>query len=82
MSQNTKARSFCAVIISFILILTAYTPAQAAYVGKSYISSAGACVMDYDTGEVLYEFAGYTARVPASMTKIMTLYCVYEALEK
>lgn len=82
MSQNTKARSFCAVIISFILILTAYTPAQAAYAGKSYISSAGACVMDYDTGEVLYELAGYTARVPASMTKIMTLYCVYEALEK
>lgn len=54
---------------------------NAAYVGGDYISSAGACVMDYDTGEILYEYNGNTTRVPASMTKIMNMYCVYEALK-
>lgn len=53
----------------------------AAYVGNEYISSQGACVMDYDTGEILYEHNGNTPRVPASMTKIMNMYCVYEALK-
>lgn len=54
--------------------------ARAAYVGDKYITSAGACVMDCDTGEILYELNGSAARVPASMTKIMTMYCVYEAV--
>lgn len=83
-SQLKKMRSSCAVILTFILVFTAVLPcgnAYAAQVGNSYISSAGACVMDCDTGEVLYELNGYALRVPASMTKIMTLYCVYEALE-
>ncbi len=67
----------CAVMLIALLPAQAY----AATVGGSYISSAGACVMDYETGEVLYEYNGNTPRVPASMTKIMNLYCVYEALE-
>lgn len=82
--QFKKMRSSCAAILTLILVFTSVLPSgnvYAAYVGNSYISSAGACVMDCDTGEVLYELKGYTLRVPASMTKIMTLYCVYEALE-
>ncbi len=55
---------------------------SAASVNGNYISSKGACVMDYETGEVLYHHDGYTPRVPASMTKLMTMYLVYEALEK
>lgn len=55
---------------------------SAAPIGNSSITSQGACVMDYETGEVLYEYYGNTPRVPASMTKIMNLYCVYEALAK
>ena len=83
-SRFSKTRPLCAVMLALVVVFTAVSPsmqAQAAYVGSSYISSAGACVMDYETGEVLYELGGYTPRVPASMTKIMTLYCVYEALE-
>ncbi len=57
------------------------TAVSAASVGGNAISSSGACVMDYDTGEVLYEYNGNTPRVPASMTKIMNMYCVYEALK-
>ena len=38
------------------------------------VTAASAIVMDYDTGEVLYEKDADTMRVPASMTKIMTAY--------
>ncbi len=67
----------CAVMLMALLPASAF----AATVGGNYISSAGACVMDYETGEVFYEYNGNTPRVPASMTKIMNLYCVYEALK-
>ena len=70
-----------AVIILIVFqILAGALTANAAYVGNNYISSAGACVMDYETGDVLYEYDGYTARVPASLTKLMTAYCVYAAI--
>ena len=71
----------CVFLFSFMLLEPALsTAASAAAIGGNYISSAGACVMDYDTGEVLYEYNGSRPRVPASMTKIMNMYCVYEAL--
>ncbi|MBO5370690.1 MAG: D-alanyl-D-alanine carboxypeptidase [Clostridia bacterium] len=66
----------CVILLMSLLTSTVF----GAYVGSSYISSAGACVMDFESGEVIYHHNGYGARVPASMTKIMTLYCVYEAM--
>lgn len=66
-------------LVVFQLIFCSVT-ASAATVGGKYVSSAGACVMDCETGDVLYEYGGNTPRVPASLTKLMTAYCVYEAL--
>ena len=37
-------------------------------------------VMDGDTGEELYSYYGDVARVPASMTKVMTAYIIYQEL--
>lgn len=54
---------------------------EAANVGGKEITSQDACVMDFETGEILYEYNGDVPRVPASMTKIMNLYLVYEALQ-
>ena len=76
-----KMTRIVALILSIQLMLLTSITGKAAYVGGQYITSAGACVMDYATGEVLYEYNGNTLRVPASMTKIMNLYCVYEAIE-
>lgn len=45
------------------------------------VTAASAIVMDYDTGEVLYEKDADTMRVPASMTKVMTAYIIFEELE-
>lgn len=40
-----------------------------------------AIVMDYRTGEVLYSERADNPRYPASVTKVMTLYLVFEALQ-
>lgn len=71
------------VILSAIILIESFFAggASAAKIGSTSISSAGACVMDYETGEILYHHYGNVPRVPASMTKIMNLYCVYEALQ-
>ncbi len=71
------------LIISVIMLIQSVFAGgvNAAKIGNTSISSAGACVMDYETGEVLYHHNGNVPRVPASMTKIMNLYCVYEALK-
>lgn len=49
--------------------------------GKSRISSAGAFVMDYNTGEELFSYKADISRAPGSMTKIMTAYVIMEAIK-
>ena len=77
--KNNTLRILC---IALVLTICASSTVLGAYVGQSYISSQGACVIDYDSGEVIYEHNGYQSRVPASMTKVMNLYCVYEAMSQ
>ncbi len=74
-------KGLISIILCGIMLMQCFSGVAAADLNGTYISSAGACVMDYETGEVLYEYNGNIARVPASMTKIMNMYCVYEALE-
>lgn len=45
------------------------------------ISASGAVLMEPSTGTVLYEKNGEEQRSPASITKIMTLLLIFEALE-
>ena len=44
-------------------------------------AAESAFVMDGDTGEELYSYNGDVARVPASMTKVLTDYIIYQELE-
>ena len=44
-------------------------------------AAESAFVMDGDTGEELYSYNGDVARVPASMTKVLTAYIIYQELE-
>ncbi len=53
----------------------------AASLGNNNISSSGAFVMDYNTGEELYSYMPDNPRAPGSMTKIMTIYVVLEAIK-
>lgn len=45
------------------------------------VTAAAAVVMDYETGEILWSKDATTPRVPASMTKVMTAYILFEELE-
>ena len=77
-------KKLTAMTLSIIMVFSVAlsSTAMAATVNGNYISSMGACVMDFNTGEVLYSHNGNTPRVPASMTKIMNVYLIYEALAK
>ena len=46
------------------------------------LKGSSACLMDYATGEVLYEVNSHEKLEPASVTKIMTLLLAFEALEE
>ncbi len=61
--------------ISMITGPLAITPAQA---NNKYAS----VVMDHDTGEVFYARSSEQRRYPASLTKVMTLYMLFEELSQ
>ncbi len=65
--------AFCAAFVLLTLLIAAPRTADAKY---------AALVMDVESGEVLFSRNADTRRYPASLTKIMTLYLLFEALEK
>ncbi len=68
-------------ILLTVVLLVLQTTVFSANMGKSRISSAGAFVMDYNTGEELYSYKADISRAPGSMTKIMTVYVILEAIK-
>jgi len=64
------------MIFSFTIPLTAF----AAPIGNEEISSEAAIVIDFDSGLVIYEYNADALRVPASMTKIIFAYTVFDAI--
>ena len=73
--------------ISLLLALVLITGGTtAAFPGQSFaenveIESPAACLMELTTGKILYEKEADTRRSPASVTKIMTLLLVMEAVD-
>ena len=57
-----------------MLVFLIMTPAQASLSGRSVL------VYDANTNHVIYEKDGYAERYPASLTKMMTLYMLFDAL--
>lgn len=70
-----KTKKITAILL--ILILSISIPAHALN-----LSATGACTMDFETGEIFYEKNADAPMTPASLTKIMTLYIVYEEMAK
>src|SRR6478609_4423348 len=66
-------RSFSILVAGLALLLCGIGPAAAA--------RSAAIVMDAATGAVLYEDDADAQRYPASLTKIMTLYLLFEAVD-
>lgn len=72
------------LLISALLLLSLVfsTAALAAPIPPTWptIRADSAIVMDFTTGEVLFEKNADTMMVPASMTKVMTAYIIFEEL--
>lgn len=73
-----RLRGWLACMLASLILVLGLTPTAYAL----DIEAASAFVMDAQTGECLYEYNGDVARVPASMTKVLTAYIVYQELEK
>ena len=67
-------------LLLILALLTGLLPAASAasQPAEPRIAADSAIVIDYDTGETLYEKDADTMRVPASMTKVMTAYIIFE----
>lgn len=63
------------------MLLSLLGTGAAALPAAPKITAYSAIVMDYDTGETLYEKDADSLQVPASMTKVMTAYLIFEELE-
>ncbi len=70
--------TICAGLMAAVLSTTAAAPATAAPVDNPKYAGI---VVDAKTGNVLYGENADSLRYPASLTKMMTLYLVFEALE-
>jgi len=72
---------FIRLVVVFLLVAVCLNiTVGASTVGGVSISSAGAIVIDYETGIVLYEHNADVRRAPASLEKMMTVYLVYDAI--
>lgn len=69
----------CNIVILIGLVNIPYTKCQADE--KLAIESPSAVLMELSSGQVLYEKDGDTARKPASVTKIMTMLLVFDAIK-
>lgn len=83
-SQAFRAAAVC--LLASLLCVTSVADASAAKKRKSSSSYSdqkfAAMVIDGNTGRVLYAKNEDARRYPASITKVMTLYLLFEALEK
>lgn len=72
--RSALARIVLAIAIAFSLLL------PAAALGASVPRKFAGIVVDAKSGKVLYESAADAARYPASVTKVMTLYVLFQEL--
>lgn len=66
------------LLLLVVMLLTALMFASTAHANPKY----AAIVMDADTNQVLHEAHADARRYPASLTKMMTLYLTFEALQQ
>ena len=68
-----------AVLLAVVIIGASAVSASA--LGEGDISAPAAVLMDADTGKILYEKNAHEQRACASITKVMTLTLVMEAVD-
>jgi D-alanyl-D-alanine carboxypeptidase len=87
---SASARAFCKAVLSGLLVLSIFmtilTPLSPAHARKKRASGENhkyaAFVIDASTGQVLHQSNADKSLYPASLTKVMTLLLVFEALDQ
>ncbi len=74
-----KQKRLLSMLLALVMVIGLALPAGAVQLN---IHAPSAVVMDYQTGEILYAKDPDTARVPASMTKVLTAYIMYEEMAR
>lgn len=72
--------SFCKRFLPLLLVIGIVLNISGVYAIS--ISSKGGFVLNADTYEEVYSYNGDKALVPASMTKVMSAYVIYDAIEQ
>ena len=85
-AMSCLAASVRLVLAFLLIVLIAAVPAEAAKKRKKvryhYAPPQAAMVVDLHSGKVLHEENADKARFPASVTKVMTLYILFEQMRK
>lgn len=87
-SRRVRIRTLVGMIgIVAIAVATVASPAEAArkkrrHVGGGYAPPYAAMVVDVKSGRTLHAVNEDAPRIPASITKVMTLYLLFEQLER
>ena len=84
LSQNTKASAFGVAWFHRLCrhaLAAAFTAAVLVLGASPVLAKYASLVMDAETGRVLHEINADTRNYPASLTKMMTIYLVFDALK-
>jgi D-alanyl-D-alanine carboxypeptidase len=71
--RHRFGRSLAVLFASLAILLSSF--------GSAWAARSAAIIMDAATGAVLYEDDADAPRYPASLTKVMTLYLLFEAID-
>jgi D-alanyl-D-alanine carboxypeptidase len=86
-ARRARIRAFVGLVGVVAVALSAASPAEAARkkrraVSGGYAPPYAAMVVDVKTGRTLHAVNADAPRIPASITKVMTLYLLFEQLER
>lgn len=81
LGENVASRACLGVRLRLGLLAAALLALVAAPLAPAWARQQSSIVIDYDTGEVLHAVEPDAPVYPASLTKMMTLYMVFEAVE-
>ena len=74
-------KGFTVILLTFFLLYRITFPTTVVHAEEVEISAPSGILMEMSTGTVLFEKDADTARPPASVTKIMTMLLIFDALE-
>ena len=80
MKQNTLQYGLCAFVLIACMAMMPGVPIRAAETPALLVDAKAACIMEAETGTILYESKSTDRLAPASVTKVMTILLIYEAV--